>query len=79
MHGVVGGRKHRSVNLIRGESTWIRDNLAEDCFYPECLFRRRFGVARALFHRLHEDLLISKPLYWGREKWLEEGVAFFRR
>lgn len=63
-----GGRAKGATNIRRGLSTWRRDYLEGDCVYPERLFRRRFGVPRLMFWRIHDDLVEHCPWYWGTRR-----------
>lgn len=53
------------VNYIRHfVSPWIRYYLVHSPTYPGTVVRRRFRVPRALFLKIHTDLLSFAPRFW---------------
>lgn len=55
----------RGANVDRGTSTWIRDFLSEGCVHTRRDFRYFFRVPRALFEKLHADLVYTYPETWS--------------
>ena len=66
--GTWGGRVKGVKNFKRGKSTWAREYLTTDSTYPDRLLRRRFGVPRELFFRIHRDLLELRPEVWEKRR-----------
>lgn len=56
----------RSINIRKGTSTWCNYYISDYNTYPEKLFRRLFGVPRALFWRLHTDMVAVDSEFWGK-------------
>ena len=50
------GRLLGTVNIDRGQSTWIEDYLGTDPVHLLRSFRRRFRIPRGLFYKLLGDL-----------------------
>ena len=62
------GRAIGSRTKQRGYSTWVKDYLTEYSVYSPRDFRRRFRVPRALFARLHSDLVKYNPRIWTQRR-----------
>lgn len=45
-------------------SLWFRDYLCEKSTYTRGQFKRRFGVQKIVFIKIHDDLIEHKPRTW---------------
>ena len=70
---IWGGRKPGSKNIRRGESSWIKDYIADNAAYPSYLFRRRFSIPKVMYLQLKKDLLEQKPENWETKT---NGIGF---
>lgn len=43
---------------------WVRDYVVLYTFFHHRLFRRRFGVPKEIFWKVHDDLVREHPKYW---------------
>ena len=66
---LYGRRGHQfgTRNLRRPVSTWIRDYLTTPPLYGLKTFRRRFRIPRAMFFKLHKDLVEHFPDIWATQ------------
>jgi hypothetical protein len=54
--GSTPGRTEIYWNRLQGHQQLYNDYFAEDCIYPNYLFRRRFRMRRSLFVKIFEDI-----------------------
>lgn len=59
------GRQLGTRNINRGRSSWATEYLSQHPIYSSREFRQRFCVPRAMFHRIHGDLVATYPKVWA--------------
>lgn len=62
---VYRGRQKGTYNIDRGVCTWVEDYLSENAAHSRTDFRKTFRVPRAMFERIHDDLMQSYPKVWA--------------
>lgn len=65
---VIRKKRRKRVIIKGGVRTWMEDYLSTDYGISETEFRATFGIPRAMFQKLHDDLLQHCPFVWATRR-----------